>query len=594
MSPIAFYREQKNKYELAAKQVSVKLTRIGWLRLLLISGVVCFGYFAFQTSHIQLFSGLAIAFLILFLVIVRMHLRWRKQQQINETYVALNDREILFLENGKMAFENGKQFSTKDHPYSFDLDVLGEGSLYQYLNRTNLFYGQKWLADSLLFPTMNPTQILQRQEAIAELSELRLWRQAFQINAELGKDSAAIITFIRKWKDQSINQAVFHQLAKWIFPIAGASSMIALYFTDNHWWFSLGITLFIFNLLLFASNAKKIVAQLGQLDQLDKTIENYANIFQLIENQKWESDQLKQLSTKIQSKLNPASEIMLELSGIYRSLSSVQNGFAMLVLNGTLLYHLHAFSKLINWKIKHADSIETWLLATGEIEGLISFANFKFNNPSYTFPSINNEFAVSFENLGHPMIRADRRVSNSIDFNQFPFAILTGSNMSGKSTFLRTIGIGIILGNAGSVIPATSSTLHPLNLMVSMRLSDSLSDSESYFFAEVKRLQSITEQLQKERCFVLLDELLRGTNSDDKRDGTIAVLKKMVKQQAIGIIATHDLEVCDTQVEFPSYIANYCFEVAIIENDLHFDYQLRNGICKNKSATFIMQKMNII
>jgi DNA mismatch repair ATPase MutS len=172
--------------------------------------------------------------------------------------------------------------------------------------------------------------------------------------------------------------------------------------------------------------------------------------------------------------------------------------------------------------------------------------------------------------------------------------ILTGSNMSGKSTFLRSLGINMVLSGIGSVVCAKEANVHPLPVLVSMRLSDSLSDSESYFFAEIKRLKQIMDDLEENAAFVLLDEILRGTNSDDKRNGTIEVVKKVIANKAIGAIATHDIEVCQTTKDYPDILTNKCFEVEIKNDDLHFDYKLRDGICQNKSATFLMKKMGVI
>jgi DNA mismatch repair ATPase MutS len=166
--------------------------------------------------------------------------------------------------------------------------------------------------------------------------------------------------------------------------------------------------------------------------------------------------------------------------------------------------------------------------------------------------------------------------------------------MSGKSTFLRTLGVNMVLAGVGSPICASAANIHPMQVLVSMRLSDSLTDSESYFFAEVKRLKEIMDTLESKKCFVLLDEILRGTNSDDKRNGTIEVIKKMIAKNAIGAIATHDLEVCLTTNQYPNILANKCFEVEIVNNDLVFDYKLRDGICQNKSASFLMKKMGVI
>jgi DNA mismatch repair ATPase MutS len=249
---------------------------------------------------------------------------------------------------------------------------------------------------------------------------------------------------------------------------------------------------------------------------------------------------------------------------------------------------------LLQWKNKNADKLKSWLDLIAEFETLNSFANFSYNNPGFTFPEINTEKQYRFESLGHPLLDPLKRVDNDVDFSLRPFIVLTGSNMSGKSTFLRAIAVNLVLGATGSVVCAKKASFHPMPLFVSMRLSDSLADSESYFYAEIKRLHEIMQHLENGAAFVLLDEILRGTNSEDKRNGTIGVLKKLIEYKAVGAIATHDLEVCNTIVEYPDYLSNQCFEVEIKNDNLFFDYKLKQGISQNKSASFLMKKMQII
>ena len=225
---------------------------------------------------------------------------------------------------------------------------------------------------------------------------------------------------------------------------------------------------------------------------------------------------------------------------------------------------------------------------------LCSLANLSYNNPQFCYPELNSNFEISFTNASHPLLNPKSSVGNTISFQPESFVILTGSNMSGKSTFLRSLGINMVLAGMGSSVCASKSSIHAMPILVSMRLSDSLSDNESYFYAEIKRLKAIMDGLENRRSFVLLDEILRGTNSDDKRNGTVEVVKKMIQKTAIGAIATHDIEVCLTTNEYPNVLTNKCFEVEIINNDLHFDYKLRDGICKNRSASFLMKKMGVI
>ena len=248
----------------------------------------------------------------------------------------------------------------------------------------------------------------------------------------------------------------------------------------------------------------------------------------------------------------------------------------------------------MQWKTDHAEALEDWLYVIGEFEMLNSLANMAYNNPNFVYPALNSNYEIDFTNLSHPLLNATTRVGNDVRFHPESFMILTGSNMSGKSTFLRSLGINMVLTGMGAPVCASKANVHPLPVLVSMRLSDSLSDSESYFFAEIKRLKQIMDELETQPAFVLLDEILRGTNSDDKRNGTIEVVKKIISKKAIGAIATHDIEVCLTTSDYPNILTNKCFEVEIINDDLHFDYKLRDGICKNRSASFLMKKMGVI
>jgi DNA mismatch repair ATPase MutS len=275
-------------------------------------------------------------------------------------------------------------------------------------------------------------------------------------------------------------------------------------------------------------------------------------------------------------------------------MDSIGNFVTALVFNGTFLFNLHVLKSLIQWKKEHSEALEDWLEVIGEFEMLNSLGNLSYNNPDFVFPIINTNFEIDFSNLSHPLLNEKTRVGNEVSFHPQSFMILTGSNMSGKSTFLRSLGINMVLSGMGSAVCASSANVHPLLVLVSMRLSDSLSDSESYFFAEIKRLKQIMDELQDRPAFVLLDEILRGTNSDDKRNGTIEVVKKVIAKKAIGAIATHDIEVCLTTNDFPNTLINKCFEVEIYNDELQFDYKLRDGICKNRSATFLMKKMGVI
>jgi DNA mismatch repair ATPase MutS len=303
---------------------------------------------------------------------------------------------------------------------------------------------------------------------------------------------------------------------------------------------------------------------------------------------------LIQLQEQLLANNGKTSIKIKKLSELFARLDSIGNLITTPVFNGVFLFHVHTLKALIDWKKSNGSQLMKAIEVMGEVEMLNSLANFAFNNPEYAFPKVNEAYEVTFTNLSHPLLNKKNRVGNDVDFSKENFIILTGSNMSGKSTFLRSLGINMVLAGTGAPVCADEANVYPLKVLVSMRLSDSLSDSTSYFFAEIKRLKQIMDSLQNERSFVLLDEILRGTNSDDKRNGTIEVIKKMIHKNAIGAIATHDTEVCLTTDDFPKQLVNKSFEVAIVDNELYFDYKLRDGICQNKSATFIMKKWGVI
>lgn len=585
------YSERSVRYKNAVSQINKRLQLIGWSRLLvlLISGT-CF-YFSRSDKGLPFLIG-GIVFLVLFVFLVNYHFRVKRKLQVASTYLWLNESEHRFLTEALPYYEDGKEFLDTKHPYSFDIDLFGPHSLFEHLNRTSTVIGSEKLANSLLH-TQSKESLKESQEAIAEIAEDLEWRQAFQVYAKLGKDSQEIRNYIEHWQDSKQSISIISVILSFVFPALGLTSMILLWQTSQVYWFNVGMILFVVNMLLFGAVVGKIRNEIGKTERIGAALSAYSEMLKLIETRKWKSARLQEIHSKVHSKNQAASTLLKEASKIYENMDSINNGVAVFGLNGTIQFHVHIFRQLVKWKKNHRESISQWIEQIAEVESILSFSNFKVNNPEYCFPDLTSE-QISFEELGHPLISKNKRVCNSISFDQERFVILTGSNMSGKSTFLRTLGIGVILSNAGSVIPAKNARFYPIPLLVSMRLSDSLEESTSYFFSEVKRLKLIIDNLNQGPAFVLLDEILRGTNSDDKQNGTIGIVQQMVRLNAIGMIATHDLEVCETTRSHPAYLKNKCFEVEIRDNDLFFDYKLRDGICQNKSATFIMKKYQVI
>ncbi len=587
------YIALKGIHEGAWRQLTSRYNLISAIRLLIALGFIVGLYDYFKADRApSLWIALFLA--ALFLIFIKIHDKIGWNRKVKKTLIGINEDELLYLSHTAIPFEDGADKINPTHAYAYDLDFFGKNSLFQHLNRTATWIGKTKLADLLL--SLLPNAAIQNnQVAIKELAAKIDWRQEVLALGKLINDNRETYEKLMFWAESRIKEmAWIWVLAAYLSPVILTGVLIGFISTRQGVWGNAAVALFLLNLGVLIALNKQIRSEIVSLDKVSEIIRMYGLIIEKIEQENFESEQLNALKNKLKDDTGFASAQIKKLSELFSALDGIQNGFAAIVFNGFFLYHAHILRALIRWKKFHATQIPVWLAVIGEFETLNSLANFSYNNPTFTFPELNDRFGITFRDLGHPLIPEAKRVCNTVDFNTQPFIILTGSNMSGKSTFLRTLGINMVLAGTGAPVCASYANLHPLKVLVSMRLSDSLSDSESYFFAEVKRLKGIMDVLESEICFVLLDEILRGTNSDDKRSGTLGVIKKIVQKKAIGAIATHDLEVCLIAADYPDALTNQCFEVEIIDNELAFDYQLRPGICRNKSATFLMKKMEII
>ena len=587
------YQKLKDTHTTAYQKLNKNYNLISVIRVVTVLVLFYLLYQSF-TSDNKLFILFSVLTFVIFVFLMKVHDKIAWNRKIEKQLIAINNDEIIFLKKEKIPFENGLEYVDFKHFYAFDLDFFGNNSLFQNLNRTATFIGSKRLSNLLLTKLKND-EIVANQKAVSELSKKIEWRQYLLSLAKITKDNQDSYQKLINWsegKQETIPKTL--NVLFYLTPIAFVGSIITYFLTDNYFLIMIAITIFLINLLLALTQLRKIKNELIDSDKIATIVKQYGLIIEKIENEKFESEKLNQLQKHLICKSELASKQIKNLAGLFSNMQTIENGLGAILFNGAFLYHIHTLNSLLHWKATYANEIKEWLDIIGEFETLNSLANFSYNNPTFVYPTLNENHYIELEALGHPLIAQEKRVCNDITFNETNFVILTGSNMSGKSTFLRTLGINMVLAGIGAPICATKANINPLNVIVSMRQSDSLNDSESYFFAEVKRLKKIIDKLEEEVCFVLLDEILKGTNSDDKQSGTIAVIKKMISKKAIGAIATHDLEVCQTTDEYPNQLSNKCFEVEIINNDLNFDYKLREGICKNKSATFLMTKMEII
>ena len=573
------YKEKLTEATAQYQKLNKQYNQMGLLRLtdmLLIIGLV---YQLIKAPSILMGLFCILAIIVFFLLIVK-HKKISALRTIAKTKIRLNEQEIAFLEQHIFFTDNGSAFQQENHPYAYDLDILGECSLYHYLNRTHTFLGRKLLAERLLSPT--PERILDTQKQIQALTPDLDWRQTFTAYTQQIDDSEEFYTKLSAWAKAPVkllsNVMRYTLIA---LPILLVVCLLIGYGWDNELLKTIGKLLLTINLVTFFSFIGRIAKEkLG----FERT---YTMLYAFREC-------IAQVEARFPERNQQASAKIAQLSRLLDDLDSVGNILVSIPLNAFSFYHIHRYQQLLQWKARYAVHIEEWLQSVGEIEVLCSFANFSYNHPNFVYPTLNNKYEIAFEAIGHPLIPSEQRITNDIILNEQAFILLTGSNMSGKSTFLRTLGMNMLLTLVGLPVCARKANVHPLRLLVSMRLADSLSDGKSYFFAEINRIQQIVKTLENERCFVLLDEVLRGTNSEDKQQGTIKIVERLLSLQALGVLATHDIEVCNLSEQYPQQLQNKCFESIIENGELTFDYKLRDGVCKNKNATFLMKKLGII
>ncbi len=586
--PTAFYKEQLDNYKKELSKTNAQISKLSVLRLLVFLSTAFGIYFFFNLWKIAIV--IAVVGIVLFLVLLTKYTDIKRKQKLIKALIIVNEDELAIHEGNFENRNGGVEFQDPKHYYSLDIDLFGIGSFFQFINRTSIKESTLKLANTL--KANKTTAIKLRQDAIQELSTKPKWRQKYQAIASL-------IT-IETSAEQIINWLNTYNVfvpkkMKWVSIVFSSISIavfIAVYFNVIYpsfifIWMSVGLT-------ITGRYLKKVNDLSQSSDQIKDTFRQYALLLNEIENESFESVLLKVKQQKIQSDTEKASVIFSNFSKALDALDNRNNILLAVLGNGFFLLDIRNSHTIENWIMSYRSIVEHWFDVVTFFDAYNSLGNFTYNHPDYVFPEIKNDIhLLNTKNLGHPLLKKEKRVDNNIVIDKEQFFIVTGANMAGKSTFLRTVSFNIVMANIGLPVCATSCSYSPIKLITSMRTSDSLTDDSSYFFSELTRLKFIVDQIETTPYFIILDEILKGTNSTDKAIGSKKFVEKLVASNATGIIATHDLSLCEIENEL-SAIKNYYFDAEIINDELHFDYTFKKGICENMNASFLLKKMEII
>lgn len=587
-NPSHFYKNQIEIHSEELHKIKQKLAVSSMIRLLVFL-LACFGvYFFFgNTKIIIAVIGVAIA---AFVYLVSKHSGFQSERDLKKALIAQNETEIEVLNRMFHHLPSGEKYNDPLHFYSQDIDLFGRSSFFQYLNRTALESGSDFLAK--LFTENNIDSIPKKQKAVEELSEMPKWRQQFSGIASLVKTEVSATEVIDWLKDYNTF------VPKWIRPVSLVFSIIsAILIVLNYLDFVSGYVVggwFFLGLAISGRYLKKVNDLSSHTSKIQSTFEQFHKLILEIENQEFSSELLSEKRNLVINADKKASSILKKFAKHLDALDQRSNMLIGVILNAFMLRDLRQSYNIEKWIEGHKASVPVWFETITFFDAYNSFGNFRFNHPKYVFPNINDKIPVlKVKGVGHPLLKESTMILNDIQINSEEFFIITGANMAGKSTFLRTVSLQIVMGNLGLPVCAESAEYNPIKLITSMRTTDSLTDDESYFFSELKRLKFIVDEIKTDRYFIILDEILKGTNSTDKAIGSRKFVEKLVASNSTGIIATHDLSLCKVAEELPD-VKNYFFDARIENDELFFDYTFKPGICQNMNASFLLKKMQIV
>ena len=603
------YQENIKKYNAKTLRLKKVLNRISLLRLFIfvISSIILISLFS-----INLITPTFIVFpisIICFAFVLKHHNKIAYLRKHTSFLKRINESEILREKCNLEEFDTGHKFINQNHPYTSDLDIFGQHSIFQLVNRTTTESGMILLSEWLSEPAPN-YEIHDRQKAIKELSQKLDWRQDFQASGMHFQNKKSDYKKLLDWVEAPVVLLKYRRIYIAVAIILSVLSLLGLYyFFDNLYsmngfiYLSLLVVLFINYMVL--RKVKPMAEDIVETSQENiNTLRGYRALINKIESESFKSKKLCQLqSILIKSKFSAFNEInrlcrLLEFSqqrGIYKKKILIKGNQLYPLLNIFLLLDIYLIIGTEKWKSKNKAFLKSWAEVVSEFEVINSLAGFCYSNPSYTFPEITekNNY-VHFELLGHPLINSNKRVCNKIHSEgQGDVVMITGSNMGGKSTFLRAVGVNLVLALAGGPCCAKYGKVSNLELYTSMRTQDNLKEGISSFYAELDRIEKMLKLINgSHNVFFLLDEMFKGTNSEDRHKGGFSLINQISKLKTSGIIATHDIELAKLSGN-KMLVTNYSFNSEIKDNSMIFSYELHPSICNDFNASALMEKSGI-
>ncbi|MDB1934753.1 MULTISPECIES: MutS family DNA mismatch repair protein [Clostridium] len=590
---LSFYEGEISKYEEKIKNINGVITKISTLRLIIAIMAVLLAYYFYKGESIAYLISSIVISVGIFIVVAYYHNKRIQEKREYEIYININRNGINRIKGTfKEREDKGEEFLNDEHPFASDLDIFGRNSLFQMINSTKTKFGRAKLSQMLnLNAIPSREEILKKQEAINELGKKVEWRQRLEVKSTIKKSGTKDINELLEWANRKSEIKPLFKIVPYLFIAITMISIVLVVLKVLP--ISYVILVFMINYLVVKILTKDLVQIIKLFDKHKKDIEAYTNLLILIENENFDSVLLKELKNKMNSSGKSCVEEMKALKKLVDWLGDSSSNAYYLLLNVTVLSDTFILRNLEEWRRLNGHKLEAWLNVMGEFEALSSISNLSFDFDEWSYPTISNLDVVEGINIGHPML-GERAVVNSFTLNHdSKVALITGSNMSGKSTFLRTIGLNLLLSYIGAPTCSNGFTCGVFSIYTCMRTKDNLEESISSFYAEILRIKILIEAAKNgEKVFFLLDEIFKGTNSKDRHEGAQVLINQLVNNNAMGLVSTHDLELCDLE-KTKKWIKNYNFQEYYEKNNIKFDYKLREGRSKTQNAVHLMKLAGI-
>ena len=589
------YNELIKRYQsLIADQVRV-INLISSLRLLVfLMGTGLGIYLAVRKDYGLLLVDITI-FLTLFIFLIIKHEHNIEHKKYLTILQDINENAVKRLHGEWQVFpDDGEEFSDDSHPYTQDLDIFGQGSLFQFINTASTYLGRQKLRELLSSPPTSINEITARQEAVTDLAAKLDWRQKFQAAGILASnmhDPQALFAWAGRVERLYLKPSLL--LACRLLPVITIGIGIFTFLQTEPEYYVL-IAALLLQFFLLKIKGKKRAKNLELAFRYTDNIKAYSRMLHSLETQKFDSSYLQGLQARLKGDTaHMAYEQIGKLVKIVDSISNRHNAF-YIIFNILFLLDYQFMFMLEKWKERSGSHLRDWLSGIGELEALSSLALIRHDHPEWAMPEFTDADLPVFaaEELGHPLILSG--VTNDLKFDKSEnILLITGSNMSGKSTLLRTAGINLVLAYSGTAVCAKDFSCSLMDIYTCMRVSDNLEKNISSFYAELLRIKMMVQAVEEGKTvFFLLDEIFKGTNSADRHTGARTLIKKLSEAKVLGLISTHDLELGELAKESDK-VKNYHFQEYYENDQIRFDYKLRPGVSATRNAIYLMRLAGI-